>query len=51
MKLEYTRSCNWESVNYLEEFITEPLWEYLQTNVDEIPKMSRIKVTVEFEGI
>lgn len=50
MKLEDTVDVNYESINYLEEHITEKIWGMLfNTNFDKLPKKARVKITLEFE--
>mgnify|MGYP001578880300 CR=1 FL=1 len=48
MKLEHNFDINFESLNYLEEHVTSPIWDLLYQNFEEIPKNCKVKITLEF---
>lgn len=48
MKLEYDFDINYESLNFLEERVTEPIWSLLYENFDKLPKNAKIKICLEF---
>lgn len=48
IELEKTLEIKFESVNFLEEQVTDWIWEALYENFDELPKNSKVKIRLEF---
>lgn len=44
-------AVNYETVNYLEEHITTPIWEMLYENFDKLPKQTKIELIIRFTPI
>lgn len=49
MKIEKEFPIKWESVNFLEEHITEAIWSLLEENESTIPKDTKVRLTLEFK--
>lgn len=48
MKVQEEFDIKWESINYLEEHVTDTIWNLLDNIEDSIPKNTKVKVTIEF---
>ena len=49
MKIVDRFRIKWQSVNYLEEQISDVIWKILIANKDALPKHTKINLTLEFE--
>lgn len=48
IELKREFDIKYESLNYLEERVCEPLWELLYQNFDKLPKEAKVEVSIKF---
>ena len=48
VELKKELNLSYESLRYLEEKITDPIWDLLYEQFEELPKQAKIELTLKF---
>jgi len=48
VELQHSFDVKWETTNFLEERVCEPIWDLLAENSEKLPKNANVRISLVF---